>query len=297
MVALRHAALHAREQKIVWQQIFIGPTEYVWRLIEVKLPPMKRTNPSQPKSRCLLLRFLRGRRGFRRGSRRAGEQRRRLYCIELGPAFIKVGLSLLFDLRLVGTGVVAVLVIEHFDHLHSVAFYHAERRESHAVEARVLLEIDEHLRGARVRPSGRKRDVPLLVALCHWIIFNVGSLPGRSHGRIRANPKLRDKARHNTEDASAVKEMMLDEIVEAVSPERRPDSRDVEVEFAARGHEPYLVLRWRSVLEQRRPQQRAVKGAHGGGRFLRCAAWPGCRTLRRCVLSRSLRPRRRNRDN
>src|SRR6266478_4984026 len=142
MVALRHAALHAREQKIVWQEIFIEAKEYVWRLIKVKLPPMKRTNPSQPKSRCPLLRFLRGRRGFRRGSRRAGEQRRRLDGIELGPAFIKVRLSLLFDLRLVGTGVVAVLVIEHFDHLHSVAFYHAERRESHAVEARVLLEIE-----------------------------------------------------------------------------------------------------------------------------------------------------------
>src|SRR5258707_9150076 len=52
MVALRHAALHAQEQQIVWQQIFIESREYVWRLVKVKLPPMKRTNPSKPKSRC-----------------------------------------------------------------------------------------------------------------------------------------------------------------------------------------------------------------------------------------------------
>src|SRR6266481_1832893 len=248
MVALRHAALHAREQKIVWQEIFIEVKEYVWRLIEVKLPPMKRTNPSQPKSRCLLLRFLRRRRGFRRGSGSAGEQRRRLYCIELGPAFIKVGLSFLFDLRLVGTCVVAVLVIEHFDHLHSIAFYHAERRESHTVEAHVVLEIDKHLRGARVRPGGGKRDVPLLVALCHRVILNISPLPGRSHSWIRANPKLRDEGRHHAEDAGVVIEMMLDQIVEAVSPQRRPGSRDIDREFAARGHELYLILRRSFVL-------------------------------------------------
>src|SRR6266851_1431813 len=53
MVALRHAALHAQEQQIVWQQIFIESREYVWRLIKVKLPPMQRTNSSKPKNRCL----------------------------------------------------------------------------------------------------------------------------------------------------------------------------------------------------------------------------------------------------
>jgi len=36
MVALRHAALHAQEQRIIWQQIFIGFTECASRLTKVK---------------------------------------------------------------------------------------------------------------------------------------------------------------------------------------------------------------------------------------------------------------------
>src|SRR6266436_3105961 len=249
MVALRHAALHAREQKIVWQEIFIEVKEYVWRLIKVKLPPMKRTNPSQPKSRCPLLRFLRGRRGFRRGSRRAGEQRRRLDGIELGPAFIKVRLSLLFDLRLVGTGVVAVLVIEHFDDLHSIALHHTEGSETPRIQGCVVLQIDENLRAPGVRArSSRIRDVSLLIALRHGIILNIRSPPSGGDGGIRANPKLRDEGRHHAEDACVVIEMMLDEIVEAVSPQRRPGSRDIDREFAARGHELYLILRRSFVL-------------------------------------------------
>jgi hypothetical protein len=53
MIVLRHAALHAQEQQIVWQQILIEFKEYVWRLIKVKLPPTQKTNSSQPKNRCL----------------------------------------------------------------------------------------------------------------------------------------------------------------------------------------------------------------------------------------------------
>src|SRR5260370_40899145 len=122
-----------------------------------------------------LLRLRGGRRGFRRGSRRAGEQGRRLYGIELWPAFIKVWVSLAFNLRLIGTCFVAILVIEHFDHFHSVAFHHAERRETHTVEARVVDEIYKHLRGARIRPSRGKRDVRFFFTLCSTIILHISS--------------------------------------------------------------------------------------------------------------------------
>src|SRR4029077_19806268 len=195
-----------------------------------------------------LLRLLSGRRRFRRGSGRAGKQRRRLDGIKLGPTLIQVWFSLAFDLRLVGPGIVAVLVIEHFDHFHSVTFHHAEWRETHTVEARVVHEIDEHLRGARIRPSRGKRDVSLLVALRHRVILNIGSLPGRGHRWIRTDPKLRDKVRYHAEHAGVVKEMMLDQIIEAVRPQRRPGTGDINREVAARGHELYLELRRRLVL-------------------------------------------------
>src|SRR4029077_17679350 len=52
MVALRHAALHAQEQQIIWQQIFIEFREYVRRLIKVKLPPTQKTNTSKTINRC-----------------------------------------------------------------------------------------------------------------------------------------------------------------------------------------------------------------------------------------------------
>jgi hypothetical protein len=51
MVVLRHAALHAQEQQIVWQQMFIVFREYVRRPTKVKLPPTQKTNPSKSKNR------------------------------------------------------------------------------------------------------------------------------------------------------------------------------------------------------------------------------------------------------
>src|ERR1700674_401811 len=53
MAPLRHAALHAQEQQIVWQQSFIESREYVWRLMKVKLPSTQKTNSSKPNNRCL----------------------------------------------------------------------------------------------------------------------------------------------------------------------------------------------------------------------------------------------------
>ena len=51
MIVLRHAALHAQERQIIWQQMFIQTTEYVWRPTKVKLSPMQKTNLSQRKNR------------------------------------------------------------------------------------------------------------------------------------------------------------------------------------------------------------------------------------------------------
>src|SRR5258708_19764511 len=88
MVALRHAALHAQEQQIVWQQIFIESREYVWRLVKVKLPPMKRTNPSKPKSRCPpTAASWRGSRGLTRGPAPRGTPPPLFFFPTLAPPF------------------------------------------------------------------------------------------------------------------------------------------------------------------------------------------------------------------
>jgi hypothetical protein len=51
MLVLRHAALHAQEQHIVWQQMFIESKEYVLRPSKVKLPATQKANPSKLKNR------------------------------------------------------------------------------------------------------------------------------------------------------------------------------------------------------------------------------------------------------
>jgi hypothetical protein len=52
MLVLRHAALHAQEQHIVWQQMFIESKEYVLRPTKVKLPAPQKANPSKLKNKC-----------------------------------------------------------------------------------------------------------------------------------------------------------------------------------------------------------------------------------------------------
>src|SRR3984893_4299120 len=92
-----------------------------------------------------LLRLLRGRRWLGRSSRRAGEQGSRLDRIELRPTFIYIRLSLRFNLPLVWPSIVAILVIEHLDDLHSTIFHDAKRRKAHFVQAGIVLQIDKHL--------------------------------------------------------------------------------------------------------------------------------------------------------
>src|SRR5260370_20101448 len=52
MVVLQHAALHAQERQIVWQQILMRVKEYVWPFPMSNPPVHQKMNQSQPKNRC-----------------------------------------------------------------------------------------------------------------------------------------------------------------------------------------------------------------------------------------------------
>src|SRR3954469_24893591 len=79
------------------------------------------------------------------------------------------------------TRLLAVLRSDLLDDVHALRDL-AEWGKTLLVEERVVLEVDEHLRAARVRcPGPRERDVPTLVRLLGRLVF---------HGR--RGPRLRD---------------------------------------------------------------------------------------------------------
>src|SRR5258706_3494122 len=149
-------------------------------------------------------------------------QRCGLDVIELGPALFQIGITLFFDLILIGAGAVAVTFIHHLDNVHAVAVDNAKWREAHAIEATVVLQIDKYLRGAGIRSRGSKDDGAALIGLGNRIVFYVGVLPrGRNRG-IRADAKLHDEPGHHAAERGVVIIMILNQIVEAVGSNGRP---------------------------------------------------------------------------
>ena len=188
--------------------------------------------------------------------------------VEFGEAFVEVGLPGFFDLVLVDAGVIAVLVVEHFDDFHTIGVDGAKGSEAGFVEEGIVFEIDEDLRGAGVWAGGGEDDGALFVGLSDGIVFEFGLFPGGADGGIRTNAELRDKAGNGAEDDGVVIEVVLDEIVEAICAEGRPCTSDGDGEVAAGGDEFDDVDVGSFVFEQRWVKEHAVVGGvrRGGGR-------------------------------
>src|ERR1700738_3282853 len=84
--------------------------------------------------------------GVSRSSRRSANDWGGLDVIQFWPTFIDIRLALLFELLLIGTRAVTVLVVEHLHDLHAIGNL-AEWRESLVIERTVIFEVDKHLRG------------------------------------------------------------------------------------------------------------------------------------------------------
>src|SRR5580704_14324587 len=165
--------------------------------------------------------------------------------VELGPALVEVWLALLLDLILVRSPTrgrtFAVLIIEHVDDFYPVG-NQAEWCEPIVIQSLVVPEVDEHLCGARVRPSRSKRHIATGITLRNGVVLNVGILPNLIDSGIGADAELRHEARKDAEEAGVVVEVVFDQIVEAVRAERCPRTRDGDDEVAARGRELHLVF-------------------------------------------------------
>ncbi len=72
----------------------------------------------------------------------------------------------------------AVVGIELVDDIHA-RDNPPEWRETLPVKRGVVAEVDENLRGARVRPGGRKGDLAAFVALGYRIVLDLGIAPRR----------------------------------------------------------------------------------------------------------------------
>src|SRR3954468_21879540 len=98
---------------------------------------------------------------------------RLLHIVEIAEIASQVGIALALDAALVGTaavgGALAVAAVELVDDVHAGGDL-TERRKAHLVEPAVVGEVDEDLRGARVRPRGREGDEAALVALLDRIV-------------------------------------------------------------------------------------------------------------------------------
>src|SRR5580700_3693869 len=122
--------------------------------------------------------------------------------VELGPALVEVWLALLLDLILVRSPTrgrtFAVLIIEHVDDFYPVG-NQAEWCEPIVIQSLVVPEVDEHLCGARVRPSRSKRHIATGITLRNGVVLNVGILPNLIDSGIGADAELRHEARKDAE--------------------------------------------------------------------------------------------------
>ena len=161
--------------------------------------------------------------------------------VELGPLGGEVLLALFGDVFLVHAGGFAVLVVEHLDDVHAGAVDGTEGSEALGVEGRVVLKVDEELRGAGIGASGGKDERAALVGLVAGIVLNCGLFPGSVDFGVGAETELRNEAGKYAEEAGVVKIVVLHEIVEAVGAKGRPCAGDGDGELAAGGVELDLI--------------------------------------------------------
>src|SRR6266480_1726462 len=287
MSVVQHAALHVQGQHIIWHRVFMdlkdtftaAPCQRVG-LAKDLMHLTQKSNPWQP--RMITLHYITLR---LRGCRGRPDQRGGLDRVQLGPAFVEIGLTQLGDLILFGTSAVSVLVVEHVYHLHSLSIDVAERCKALPVEPRVVAQIDEDLRRAGIwHARFRIRQVAALVGLCDRLILNIGLLPCGRNRRIGADAKLNDEAGHNAEETGVVIEVVLNQIVEAVGADGSPSAIDSYNKISSRRRESYPKHLRRFVLQERRAKKCAVVTRTwcgrkcAGGCFLLCCGgrWRFC---------------------
>src|SRR5229473_2476573 len=145
--------------------------------------------------------------------------------IQAWEIFFQIGVALRLDQvwpRAVAARIAfAITAIELFDYVHA-AYDFSEWRESGAVKAGVVHQVDEHLRGARLRTRHGEADAALGVALFHRIVHEGRHAPQRLHLGIAGDSELHHESGDHAEEPGAVEEAGLRQLIEAVRSQRGP---------------------------------------------------------------------------
>src|SRR5690348_3517280 len=172
--------------------------------------------------------------------------------VEFREVLFEIDLSVTLYLTLIWT--LPVFAIELIHDVHAIRDL-TERRETHTVQAGVIHEIDEDLRGAGVGTASGKGNRAARVALRDRVVLDVRVLPDARNLRIRVDAELYDEVRHDAEECGAIVEMMLDEIIEAIRSEWRPGARHFHGEIAPGGVKLDEIDLRRFGVERSRIQQ------------------------------------------
>mmetsp|Transcript_5938 Transcript_5938/g.20220 ORF Transcript_5938/g.20220 Transcript_5938/m.20220 type:complete len:232 (-) Transcript_5938:52-747(-) len=125
---------------------------------------------------------------------------------ELGEVLLKVLVPLGLDGALVRA--LAVAAVDGVDHLHAPHDL-AKGGEAHAVEVEVVLEVDEHLRGAAVLAARGKGDGAPLVALGHRVVLDLVVAPLSGGLRLAGDAPLDHEVGDDAEEAGTIPDALL----------------------------------------------------------------------------------------
>src|SRR5205823_6322410 len=171
--------------------------------------------------------------------------------VELGEVLFQVRITELGDGVLGGTTAVrrsiAVIHVEVHDVLHALDHF-AEWCEALRVKAAaVITEIDEDLRGSRVRPSHCKNDGADLIAYFRRVIFNVPIAPLFVDLRIAVETPLHDEPAQHAEKAVSVVKFRFRELIKTISADWRPIAVNQNEHIALASLKTHFVLCRRRV--------------------------------------------------
>src|SRR5690348_7164982 len=172
--------------------------------------------------------------------------------VEFREVLFEIDLSVTLYLTLIWT--LPVFAIELIHDVHAIRDL-TERRETHTVQAGVIHEIDEDLRGAGVGTASGKGDRAARVALRDRVVLDVRVLPDARNLRIRVDAELYDEVRHDAEERCAVVEMILNVIMALICSEWRPGAHHFHRGDARGCMEPHVIDLQRIDVERSRMQQ------------------------------------------
>src|ERR1700722_3797550 len=134
----------------------------------------------------------------------------------------------------------AIPFVNLLDHTHAISQHHAERRKALAVEPLIAAQVDEKLRGARVRTGRGVDDGTDPIGLRDWIVRD-GRIPFPGDGGVGGQAELHHEIRDYAKEARAIEKAGFHQRIEMVGADWRPIPMYLNVDRALAGIEADLI--------------------------------------------------------